>query len=343
MTNLQIGLAVFVVAAIIAAIIFATIATRAGRTRNNNSPPAGHGGALVLAPATPPATVPAVAAVTTTTPPAGVTTPAGTTTLASPGTTTPTAGTGTNGWFTRANLGWGILILAILVLGFLAFVYWAEIWTRIQSWRTVDTGESKNIIKVPPPRDETGGEPGFTWPTAEEVSDNIKDIFAAVFGWILELLWGLWIALPPLMLVIMLIALLILAGARWGRYGVAGVATLVVFLFAFGLVPQFQGGNIRLFPQRASGVAPAILAKCDSLKRPFTFRPEWQEIGNSGGNCSGDLYYDESDVTLYVKRAGSDEELGPFHKGDQLPDDTECIWSETTFDGYIALVPSRYG
>ncbi|MEK7109059.1 MAG: hypothetical protein AAB919_01335 [Patescibacteria group bacterium] len=127
----------------------------------------------------------------------------------------------------------------------------------------------------------------------------------------------------------------------------AGSSQALYILFGCDAACQVQRQEeavvkARVETERRLAVESVQYPGCNRQKVPTTFSPTWVRINPNGG-CAPDLYYVEQVVTLWAKQPGSDKPLGPFHRGDALPLDTEWIMSEgKTFNGFVQLSPPRY-
>lgn len=70
---------------------------------------------------------------------------------------------------------------------------------------------------------------------------------------------------------------------------------------------------------------PSANQHCPGLMVPVTFKSTPVQI-NPNGQCTPDLYYEEQNVVLYAKQAGSTK-IHTVRRGEWLPSDTEYVWS----------------
>jgi hypothetical protein len=134
------------------------------------------------------------------------------------------------------------------------------------------------------------------------------------------------------------------------RAAMLGAGAVLLLLVAYDLATSCdsacQQTRAEAAQQRATQEQPRLAALrpptdplCNWEMHPFTFSPEWKRI--SDDRCHADLFYDEPDVKLWVKVSGSDTPIGPFKRGQALPDGTVWIMSEgKTFSDRVQFTPA---
>lgn len=167
--------------------------------------------------------------------------------------------------------------------------------------------------------------------------------------------WGSWwmlLAYVPLMLVLAMRE----AATREGTKKVLTVLAFIGFAAA-GLshLPWFKAcdadcqlrkqeaaaAQARIDAQRRIAAERAYYPGCDRQRKKYVFGENWVRI-NPQGSCAPDLFYAEQDVTLWARQGGDTKPLGPIHRGDPLPVDTEWVQSEgKTFNAFVELSPPR--